>query len=45
MGVITDNSGLIPRDTPENTFGFATSYTAQLGNGELKGRVSYQFQR
>ena len=42
-GVITDNSGLIPRNTPENTFGFTTSYTAQLGNGELKGRVSYRF--
>ena len=41
--VITDNSGLIPRNTPENTFGITTSYTAQIGNGELKGRVSYRF--
>ena len=41
--VITDNSGLIPRNTPENTFGFTTSYTTQIGQGELKGRVSYRF--
>jgi len=41
--VITDNSGLIPRNTPENTFGFTTSYTTQVGNGELKGRLSYRF--
>ena len=41
--VITDNSGLIPRNTPENTFGITTSYTTQVGNGELKGRVSYRF--
>tara|TARA_B100000963_G_scaffold64138_1_gene52099 strand:- start:4135 stop:6447 length:2313 start_codon:yes stop_codon:yes gene_type:complete len=41
--VITDNSGLIPRNTPENTFGITTSYTTQIGNGELKGRVSYRF--
>ena len=42
-GIITDNSGLIPRNTPENTFGVTTSYTTQIGNGELKGRVSYRF--
>ena len=41
--VITDNSGLIPRNTPENTFGITTSYTTQIGDGELKGRVSYRF--
>jgi iron complex outermembrane receptor protein len=40
---ITDNSGLIPRNTPENTFGITTSYTTQIGDGELKGRVSYRF--
>ena len=42
-GVITDNSGLIPRNTPENTFGITTSYTTQIGDGELKGRLSYRF--
>jgi len=41
--VITDNSALVPRNTPENTFGFTTSYTTMVGNGELKGRVSYRF--
>ena len=41
--VITDNSGLVPRNIPENTFGITTSYTTQIGNGELKGRVSYRF--
>ena len=41
--VITDNSGLIPRNTPENTFGITTSYTTQIGDGELKGRISYRF--
>jgi iron complex outermembrane receptor protein len=41
--VITDNSGLIPRNTPENTFGVTTSYTTQVGAGELKGRLSYRF--
>ena len=42
-GIITDNSNLVPRNTPENTFGITTSYTTQIGNGELKGRVSYRF--
>ena len=40
---ITDNSNLIPRNTPENTFGITTSYTTQIGDGELKGRISYRF--
>jgi iron complex outermembrane receptor protein len=35
-GIITDNSDLVPRNTPENTFGLTTSYTAQIGNGNLK---------
>jgi iron complex outermembrane receptor protein len=42
-GVITDNSDLVPRNTPENTFGLTTSYTTQIGNGDLKARVSYRF--
>ena len=41
--VITDNSGLTPRNTPENTFGLTTSYTVPLGNGDLKTRLSYRF--
>jgi len=42
-GIITDNSDLVPRNTPENTFGLTTSYTAQIGSGYLKARVSYRF--
>ena len=42
-GVVTDNSDLVPRNTPENTFGLTTSYTTQIGNGDLKARVSYRF--
>ena len=42
-GVITNNNSLVPRNTPENTFGITTSYTTQIGDGELKGRVSYRF--
>ena len=42
-GVITDNSDLVPRNTPENTFGLTTSYTARVGNGDLKARISYRF--
>ena len=42
-GIITDNSGLTARNTPENTFGITTSYTVQIGNGDLKTRLSYRF--
>ena len=42
-GIITDNSGLTARNTPENTFGITTSYTVQVGNGDLKTRLSYRF--
>jgi iron complex outermembrane receptor protein len=42
-GIITDNSALVPRNTPENTFGLTTSYTTQIGNGDLKARVSYRY--
>ncbi len=41
--IITDNSGLSSRNTPENTFGITTSYTVQVGNGDLKTRLSYRF--
>lgn len=40
--VITDNSALVPRNTPKNTFGLTTSYTAKVGNGDLKARISYR---
>jgi iron complex outermembrane receptor protein len=42
-GVITDNSDLRPRNTPENTFGFNTSYTLPVGPGELVGFASYRW--
>ena len=42
-GIITDNSGLTSRRTPENTFGFTTNYTMQIGEGELSGTLSYRW--
>ena len=42
-GIITDNSDLVPRNTPENTFGLTTAYTTQVGDGELQARVSYRW--
>ena len=35
-GIITDNSNLIPRNTPENTFGVITTYDANIGQGLCK---------
>lgn len=42
-GVVTDNSDLDPRNTPENTFGLTTSYSTKLGNGDFNAVVSYRF--
>ena len=42
-GVITDNSNLIPRNTPENTFGVITTYDADFGPGTLQTTVSYRY--
>jgi len=42
-GIITDNSGLTPRFTPENTFGLTTSYTRPVGPGELHATLSYRW--
>ena len=42
-GVVTDNSGLRPRNTPENTFGVTTSYTVPVGDGGLTGLLSYRW--
>ena len=41
--IVTDNSDLVPRNTPENTFGLTTAYTTQVGDGELQARVSYRW--
>ena len=40
---ITDNSNLIPRNTPENTFGVITTYDADIGPGTLQTTVSYRY--
>ena len=42
-GVITDNSNLIPRNTPENTFGVITTYDADFGPGTLQATMSYRY--
>ena len=41
--VVTDNSGLRSRNTPENTFGLTTTYTIPLGDGDLQGMLSYRW--
>ena len=42
-GIVSDNSGLTPRNTPENSFGITSSYVVQLGNGELSLMGSYRW--
>ena len=42
-GIVTDNSNLRPRSTPENTFGLTTTYSIQIGSGELEGMLSYRW--
>ena len=42
-GVVTDNSGLRQRNTPENTFGVTTSYTVPVVDGRLTGLLSYRW--
>ncbi|MCX2980450.1 TonB-dependent receptor [Halieaceae bacterium IMCC14734] len=41
--MITDNSDLTPRNTPENTFGLSTSYTMEVGPGNLSGVLAYRY--
>lgn len=41
--IVTDNSDLRTRNTPENTFGLTTSYVIPIGEGDLKGMLSYRF--
>lgn len=40
---VTDNSNLRSRNTPENTFGLTSSYTVQIGNGDLQTMFSYRW--
>ncbi len=42
-GMITDNSNLRPRNTPENTVGVTTTYTWQVGPGELMGYAAWRW--
>ena len=42
-GIATDNDSLTPINTPENTFGVATTYVWEIGNGNLSGNVSYHW--
>ncbi|MEM1436408.1 MAG: TonB-dependent receptor, partial [Pseudomonadota bacterium] len=42
-GIVTDNSNLRPRNTPENTFGLTTTYTIPVGSGDLQGMLSYRW--
>lgn len=42
-GIATDNDALSPINTPENTFGVATTYNWDIGNGSLSGNLSYHW--
>ncbi|MCH1609814.1 MAG: TonB-dependent receptor [Luminiphilus sp.] len=42
-GVETENSFMQPRNTPENTFGISTVYTAAFGPGNLQGVLAYRY--
>ena len=39
----TDNSYMRPRNTPENSFGITTTYTAAVGPGNLQGVLAYRY--
>lgn len=42
-GIVTDNSSLKSRNTPENTLGLTTTYTWEVGPGDLQAMVSYRY--
>lgn len=42
-GTLTNNDNLTPVNTPENTFGLSTTYTIPMGEGELRGYLSYRY--
>lgn len=39
----TNNDDLASRDTPENTFGINSTYSMDLGEGELKAYIAYRW--
>ncbi|NND69754.1 MAG: TonB-dependent receptor, partial [Halioglobus sp.] len=42
-GILTDNSDLEPRNTPENSFGLSSTYTYDIGPGELQAYAAYRW--
>jgi len=42
-GAETENSFMQPRNTPENTFGISTVYTAAIGPGNLQCVLAYRY--
>ncbi|MGI9287359.1 MAG: TonB-dependent receptor, partial [Pseudomonadales bacterium] len=42
-GIITDNSDLLLRRAPENTFGASATYSRNIGNGEFVGDITYRW--
>ncbi|MDP6197985.1 MAG: TonB-dependent receptor, partial [Porticoccaceae bacterium] len=42
-GTVTDNSGLVPRNTPENTFSIGATHTIPMGDGTLQSNITYRY--
>ena len=42
-GVITNNDGLTPINTPENTFSFGGTHTVPMGDGTLQTRMTWRY--
>ena len=42
-GIVTDNSDLLLRRAPENTFGAGLTYARNIGNGEFLGDINYRW--
>ena len=42
-GVVTDNSDLVPRNTPEHSFGLVSNYVMPVGPGELSFLAAYRW--
>ena len=42
-GIVTDNDGLTPRQTPEHTFGISSTYNWDIGDGQLSAYVAYRW--
>ncbi|MDG1311323.1 MAG: TonB-dependent receptor [Porticoccaceae bacterium] len=42
-GIATDNSGLTPRNTPENTASLGLTHTSAFGDGTLQSNVTFRY--